>query len=167
MPNFKVLSHFRLRKWLSKIKKRVLTPSFSHLTFSSQMGTLSSVRHTQMTLFRPTGWKQQNYHTPSAAVIGGTALTLLTVPQCLTPELTMCYTWYSMEGEEAILRIHGIALRRSDIFCTIASVGNVCRFEEGPLLLSTTTKTRLRENGRMVRSLGCRIRIGSRSNFLL
>ena len=26
------------------------------------------------------------------------AVTLLTVPQCLTPELTMCYTWYSMEG---------------------------------------------------------------------
>ena len=68
---------------------------------------------------------------------------------------------------EAILRIHGKALHRSDIFCTIASVGNVCRFEEGPLLLSTTTKTCLRENGRMVRSLGCRIRIGSRSNFLL
>ena len=68
---------------------------------------------------------------------------------------------------EAILRIHGKALRRSDIFCTIASVGNVCRFEEGPLLLSTTTKTRLRENGRMVRNLSCRIRIGSRSNFLL
>ena len=48
MPNFKVLSHFRLRKWLSKVKKRVLTPSFSHLTFSSQMGTLS----TQWTLFQ-------------------------------------------------------------------------------------------------------------------
>ena len=46
MPNFKVLSHFRLRKWLSKIKKRVLTPSFSHLTFSRQMGTLSTHRHT-------------------------------------------------------------------------------------------------------------------------
>ena len=51
-----------------------------------------------MALFRPKGWKQQNYHTPSAAVIGGAAVTLLTVPQCLTPELTMCYTWYSMEG---------------------------------------------------------------------
>ena len=38
MPNFKVLSHFRLRKWLSKIKKRVLTPSFSHLTFSKSDG---------------------------------------------------------------------------------------------------------------------------------
>ena len=68
---------------------------------------------------------------------------------------------------EAILIIHGKALRKSDIVCTIASVGNVCRFEEGPLLLSTTTKTRLRENGRMVRNLSCRIRIGSRSNFLL
>ena len=69
---------------------------------------------------------------------------------------------------KAILRIHGKALRRSDIFCTIAgSSSNVCRFEGGPVLLSTTTKTRLRENGRMVRSLSCRIRIGSRSNFLL
>ena len=36
MPNFKVLSHFRLRKWLSKIKKRVLTPSFPQPTSSSK-----------------------------------------------------------------------------------------------------------------------------------
>ena len=53
MPNFKVLSHFRLRKWLSKIKKRVLTPSFSHLTFSSQMGTLSTVERLEASKLTP------------------------------------------------------------------------------------------------------------------
>ena len=42
MSDFYVFSHFWPRKWLLKLKKRVLTPSFSHLTFSSQMGTLSS-----------------------------------------------------------------------------------------------------------------------------
>ena len=41
MSDFYVFSHFWPRKWLLKLKKRVLTPSFSHLTFSSQMGTLS------------------------------------------------------------------------------------------------------------------------------
>ena len=43
MSDFYVFSHFWPRKWLLKLKKRVLTPSFSHLTFSSQMGTLSSI----------------------------------------------------------------------------------------------------------------------------
>jgi len=42
MSDFYVFSHFWPRNWLSKLKKRVLTPSFSHLTFSSQMGTLST-----------------------------------------------------------------------------------------------------------------------------
>ena len=42
MSDFYVFSHFWPRKWLLKLKKRVLTPSFSHLTFWSQMGTLSS-----------------------------------------------------------------------------------------------------------------------------
>ena len=41
MSDFYVFSHFWPRKWLLKLKKRVLTPSFSHLTFSSQMGTPS------------------------------------------------------------------------------------------------------------------------------
>ena len=44
MSDFYVFSHFWPRKWLLKLKKRVLTPSFSHLTFSSQMGTLSRCR---------------------------------------------------------------------------------------------------------------------------
>ena len=36
MLNFIVLSHFQLRKWLSKIKKRVLPPSFPQPTSSSK-----------------------------------------------------------------------------------------------------------------------------------
>ena len=36
------LSHFWLRKWLSKLKKRVFGALFPHLTFPSQMETLST-----------------------------------------------------------------------------------------------------------------------------
>ena len=46
MSDFYIFSHFWQRKWLWKLKKRVLTPSFSHLTFSSQMGTLSKTVQT-------------------------------------------------------------------------------------------------------------------------
>ena len=42
MSDFLVLGHSWPRKWLSKLNKRVLDASFSHLTFQSQMGTLSS-----------------------------------------------------------------------------------------------------------------------------
>ena len=71
---------------------------------------------TQITLFRPTGWKQQNYHTPSAAVIGGSCCYII-------DSSSMSYAGPDnvlhliLHGRgEAILRIHGIALRRSDIF---------------------------------------------------
>ena len=54
MSDFYVFSHFWPRKWLLKLKKRVLTPSFSHLTFSSRMGTLSR-------WCRQTGIRYQKY----------------------------------------------------------------------------------------------------------
>ena len=51
MPNFKVLSHFRLRKWLSKIKKRVLTPSFPQPTSSSKwVGETKGVKRAFLSL---------------------------------------------------------------------------------------------------------------------
>jgi len=38
MPNFKVLSHFRLRKWLSKIKKARFNPFVPPTHFQQQVG---------------------------------------------------------------------------------------------------------------------------------
>ena len=133
-------------------------------------------------------WQQIMMAPPSVTHSNGPFLPNRLKTTKLSHSLCSCYWWCccyiidssSMSYARAYNVLHLVLHGRGElyleymekpcvlsVFCTIAISSNICRFEEGPLLLSTTTKTRLRENGRMVRSLSCRIRIGSQSNFLL